>query len=123
MTAIALSKLSQDRKDIKIDIYESTSKFDEIGAGVGMFLRPWKILRKLGVDKSLEELLEQPPVDNPLREYPWSCNRNPLIMGILERGFEFRKADQSKGITYFEWAIPCENTHPFCESLLTHLLV
>lgn len=65
MTVIALAKLSEERRDIKIDIYESTTKFSELGAGIGFWLRPWKIMRRLGLDKSLEELLEGPVKDSP----------------------------------------------------------
>ena len=68
MTAIALSRFSKERGDIKIDIYESTSKFSEIGAGIGFWLRSWNIMRKLGLDTSLEKLLERPVVDLPPRE-------------------------------------------------------
>ena len=68
MSAIAISKLSKERKDIKIDIYESTSSFSEIGAGIGFWLRGWDIIRKLGLDSSLEKLLDKPVVDLPPRK-------------------------------------------------------
>ena len=57
MTAIALSHFSKERGDIKIDIYEATSKFTETGAGVAFCLRPFKILQKLGLEADLLKLI------------------------------------------------------------------
>ena len=68
MSAISISKLSKERKDIKIDIYESTSTFSEVSAGIGFWLRGWHIIRKLGLDISLEKLLDKPVVHLPPRK-------------------------------------------------------
>ena len=54
-TAIALSRLNQN-KDIKIDIYEGAHAFTEIGAGVGIWKRPWDILKKLGLAEDLAKI-------------------------------------------------------------------
>lgn len=59
-TAIALSRLSAEKKDIQIDIYEAATKYSEIGAGVGMWRRPWKVMKLLGLDKALGKIAEIP---------------------------------------------------------------
>lgn len=69
MAALALCKLSEERKDIKVDIYEAYPNVTEIGAGIAFWLRPWRVIRKLGLEKSLETLLEQPITDFPPRTY------------------------------------------------------
>ena len=53
--AIALSRLNQN-KDIEIDIYEGAHAFTEIGAGVGIWKRPWDILKKLGLTEDLAKI-------------------------------------------------------------------
>ena len=68
MAAIAISKLSEERRDIKVDIYEASSQFSEIGAGIALWLRSWKVLRKLGLDGSLAKLLEAPVIEHPPRK-------------------------------------------------------
>lgn len=50
--AVALSRY----EDIQIDIYEAAEKFAEIGAGIGMWPRTWKIMRKLGIDTDLAKV-------------------------------------------------------------------
>lgn len=47
--AVALSK----SPDIEVHIYEAAHQFSEIGAGIGMFPRVWKIMRALGLDRDL----------------------------------------------------------------------
>ena len=61
--AIALSRLSAERKDIQIDVYEAASKFAEIGAGVGMWRRPWEVMKLLGVDKGISKIVQVPEDD------------------------------------------------------------
>lgn len=53
--AIALSRLNQN-KDIKIDIYEGAHAFTEIGAGIGLWKRPYDILKKLGLAEDLAKI-------------------------------------------------------------------
>lgn len=42
--------------DIKVDIYESAHAFHEIGAGVVVWHRPWKLLVSLGLEEDLKKL-------------------------------------------------------------------
>lgn len=59
MTAIALSHFSKERGDIQIDIYEAASKFTETGAGVAFWMRPFKVLLKLGLEVDLLKLIDK----------------------------------------------------------------
>ena len=68
--AIALSRLSSERQDIRVDIYESARRFTEIGAGVGLFLRVWKVLKSLGLEESLRNILPSILNENEIGERP-----------------------------------------------------
>lgn len=50
--AVALSKY----QDIDVAVYEAASSFREIGAGVMVWGRTWRILTLLGLDKAFREL-------------------------------------------------------------------
>lgn len=63
-SAIALSRLNQNN-DIKIDIYEGAHAFTEIGAGVGVWKRPWGILKKLGLAEDLSKVSKAAIADDP----------------------------------------------------------
>ncbi|KIY70404.1 FAD/NAD(P)-binding domain-containing protein [Cylindrobasidium torrendii FP15055 ss-10] len=54
-TALALSKY----EDIAVDLYEGASQLAEVGAGIGAFGRPWKVLQKLGVTEDLLKTTEE----------------------------------------------------------------
>ena len=60
-----ICKFSKERRDIDVDIYESTKAFTEIGAGIGVWLRPWRALRELGLTDDLIKLLEKPIYEFP----------------------------------------------------------
>ncbi|KAH8111730.1 FAD/NAD-binding domain-containing protein [Phellopilus nigrolimitatus] len=76
--AIALARFSSEKKDIRIDIYEAAREFTEIGAGVVMFLRPWGVMKTLGLEQELAKISEVPIIEN-----------KPRV------GFELRKSDQT----------------------------
>ena len=57
MTAISLAHFSKERQDIKIDVYEATAKYSETGAGVVFYMRPFKILQRLGLEADILKLL------------------------------------------------------------------
>ena len=57
MTAISLAHFSRERQDIKIDLYEATAKFTETGAGVVFYMRPFKVLQRLGLEADLLKLI------------------------------------------------------------------
>lgn len=51
--------------DIDVEIYESAAMLAEVGAGVGIFPRPWKIIRMLGLEQDLLKTCEKKPQDGP----------------------------------------------------------
>ena len=65
VSAISICKFSEERKDIKIDLYESSNSFTEIGVGIGLWLRPWRALRELGLADDLTKLLGKPKPELP----------------------------------------------------------
>nr|GAT52620.1 salicylate hydroxylase [Mycena chlorophos] len=42
---------------IDVEIFEAASELTEVGAGIGLLARPWKILEKLGVDNELRDVV------------------------------------------------------------------
>lgn len=68
LTAIALSRLSRDRKDIRVDLYEAAHEFTEIGAGVTVWRRPWKALKSLGLEEELVQLCDDANMEDKPRE-------------------------------------------------------
>lgn len=52
--AVALSKVP----GIEVHIYEATSAFTDVGAGVGTWSRGWEVLKKLGLGQELGSLAD-----------------------------------------------------------------
>ncbi|EKM50052.1 uncharacterized protein PHACADRAFT_264550 [Phanerochaete carnosa HHB-10118-sp] len=77
--AVALSQA----QDIDIDVYEAAREFAEVGAGVGVWPRPWKILKALGLAQDLAQVTFVPP-------------ENELVVAL-----DFRKGDEPHGGTTF----------------------
>ncbi|EMD39109.1 hypothetical protein CERSUDRAFT_104377 [Gelatoporia subvermispora B] len=82
--AIALSQYS----DVQVDIYEAASQFSEIGAGIGMWQRTWKIMQALGLDHDLADIAIVPP------------NESPQV------AFTLRKGDQPEGRNFYALTTP-----------------
>lgn len=59
--AVALASVH----DVHVDIYEAAQRFTEIGAGVGMWLRTWKIMQTLGLAPALEGIANRVPDKRP----------------------------------------------------------
>jgi len=55
--AVALSK----HADIRVDVYEAAERFKEIGAGVMIWERTWKILTMLGMSSAFSKIAHAPP--------------------------------------------------------------
>ena len=64
--AVALSRLDLD-KLVQVDIYESTAKLTQIGAGITVCPRGWDIIKDLGLDEDLTSRLgpEETSPDSP----------------------------------------------------------
>ncbi|KAJ4483187.1 FAD/NAD-P-binding domain-containing protein [Lentinula aciculospora] len=70
--AVALSRCP----NIQVDIYEATDRFKEIGAGVMIWARTWKILEQMGLGPAFSKIAHSPPD------------------GSIGTGFDFRRSDQ-----------------------------
>ncbi|KAF9264215.1 FAD/NAD(P)-binding domain-containing protein [Marasmius fiardii PR-910] len=83
--AVALKKANLKTKNIQLDIYESQSEINEIGAGINVWPRTWGLLKDLGLEEDLiRRYGAKPELDKP------------KIM------YEFRKSDQKEGTSLFE---------------------
>ncbi|RDX50877.1 FAD/NAD(P)-binding domain-containing protein [Lentinus brumalis] len=82
--AVALSRYH----DIHIDVYEAASAFTEIGAGIGVWPRAWKVLCSLGLADELAKIAVVPPTDIP------------------QIAFHFRKGDQPEGVNFYTLSTP-----------------
>ncbi|KAJ7135676.1 hypothetical protein C8R44DRAFT_696002 [Mycena epipterygia] len=76
--ALALSQYP----DIEVEIYEAASILAEVGAGIGIWPRPWKIMRLLGLDQDLSMMCERKPQEGPVP------------------AFNYRKSDQQVGFNF-----------------------
>ncbi|KAI0057397.1 salicylate hydroxylase [Artomyces pyxidatus] len=77
--AVALARYA----DIQVDVYEATAKFTEIGAGVGLWWRTRTILKALGLE---EDVLQLIPGERP------TDARVPTL--------HYRKGDQPEGVSF-----------------------
>ncbi|KAF6760711.1 salicylate hydroxylase [Ephemerocybe angulata] len=79
VTAVALSK----SQDIEVVIYEGAQKLAEVGAGIGLFNRPWELLRKLGLEEEILKCTEIKREEGPVA------------------AFNYRKGDRPEGIEFY----------------------
>lgn len=66
--AIAFSRLDLS-EFIQIDVYESTAKLTQVGAGITLWPRGWEILQDMGVEESLAKRFA-PGQELPRRDVP-----------------------------------------------------
>ena len=97
--------------DIHIDIYESAEKFTEIGAGIGIWKRPWKVLKNLDLADELSKLTAIPTDEDAPSMF--ACKSIVVTKyladdnGCLtELAFQMRKSDQPKGFPYYDLVTP-----------------
>ncbi|KAF8217161.1 hypothetical protein K438DRAFT_1748263 [Mycena galopus ATCC 62051] len=76
--AVALSRYPH----IEVELYESAATLTEVGAGIGLFPRPWKIIQLLGLEEGLIKRTEHKPVQGPVQAFNW------------------RKGDQQDGFSF-----------------------
>ncbi|KAJ6582241.1 salicylate hydroxylase [Mycena capillaripes] len=77
--AVALSQYP----DIDVELYDAAATLTEVGAGIGIFPRPWKIVKMLGLEYDLLQTSERKPQDGPVH------------------AFNYRKSDQQAGFPFF----------------------
>ncbi|KAJ3989844.1 FAD/NAD-P-binding domain-containing protein [Lentinula detonsa] len=93
--AVALSRYP----NIQVDVYEATDRFKEIGAGVMIWARTWKILEQLGLGPAFSRIAHAPPD------------------GSIGTGFDFRRSDQpQEGFTYHVVKMSCK----YAQEVFTH---
>ncbi|KDR80975.1 hypothetical protein GALMADRAFT_1117498 [Galerina marginata CBS 339.88] len=78
-TAVALSRYP----DIEVEIYEAAEKLAEVGAGIGLFGRPWEVIKKLGLEEDLLRLTDIKPTQAPVPS------------------FRYRKSDRPDGVEFY----------------------
>lgn len=69
--AVALSHLKVD-EHLQIDIYESTGKLTQIGAGIMIWPRGWEIVQSMGLEASLAQKMspdQELPSPDQLSEF------------------------------------------------------
>ncbi|OBZ71586.1 Salicylate hydroxylase [Grifola frondosa] len=69
--------------DVEVNIYESASKFTEIGAGIGIWPRVWEIIKSLGLEDDLLPIAGNAGMQRPA-------------------GFIYRKSNQHAGVPLYE---------------------
>ncbi|KJA23632.1 hypothetical protein HYPSUDRAFT_215178 [Hypholoma sublateritium FD-334 SS-4] len=77
--AVALSRYP----DIEVEIFEAAEKLAELGAGVGIFPRPWEVIKKLHLEEELLRYTEAKPTDGPVPS------------------FRYRRSDRAEGIEFY----------------------
>jgi len=86
--AVALSRIEPSIdfiNDIEVDIYEASSQLTQIGTGITLWPRAWKILvEQLGLGPSLLDYLsgQQVPDDEPRKVLHFSSEKVTKITGL-----------------------------------------
>lgn len=104
ISALTLSR----HPDIQVDVYEAAKEFAEIGAGIGVWPRAWKILQSLGLEEDLAQAAVVRPTNLPSRFYAsFNAFRAdcffPRGSGVA---FTFRKGDQPLGLSFNQLITP-----------------
>ncbi|KAI5123693.1 hypothetical protein M0805_001721 [Coniferiporia weirii] len=102
--AVALSKSN----DIEVHVYEAAERFREIGAGVMIWTKTWRILERLGLAEEFSKIAHAPPD------------------GSLGVGFDYRRSDQpEEGFRFHLVEVPhgCIRFHraQFLDAFVNHL--
>ncbi|KAL1748742.1 hypothetical protein HDZ31DRAFT_79364 [Schizophyllum fasciatum] len=77
--ALALSQHAA----ITAEVYEAATAFSEIGAGIGIWRRPWQILAQLGLEADMKDITGHEPSNDPVT------------------AFHYRKSDQAAGLDFY----------------------
>lgn len=70
--------------DIEVSVYEAAKQFSEVGAGIGVWPRVWKILANLGLDSDMARMTASKPSYDEVST------------------FIFRKSDQPEGVDFYK---------------------
>ncbi|KAK0455026.1 FAD/NAD-P-binding domain-containing protein [Armillaria borealis] len=78
ISGLCLAVLLCRDPNIQVDMYESASRFAEIGAGVMIWSRTWKIFESIGLAEDFSRIAHSPPD------------------GSIGVGFDYRRSDQAE---------------------------
>lgn len=98
--------MAQASEDINIQLYEAAHELTEIGAGVGMWQRPWKVMEALGLREDLSHLVLSPLDDKPRKRHPLLTVTYSHSCNFLDTGFRLRKSDKEPGIYFHDLKMP-----------------
>jgi hypothetical protein len=105
--------------DIDVQVYEAAGKLAEIGAGVMIWGRTWKILTSLGLAESLRSVAGG-PTDKDIGAVHFRGRRAAGLPNTAytepDFGFEFRRSDRPEGFSFFRLSLPC-TYFDFCPPL------
>ncbi|GJJ12598.1 hypothetical protein Clacol_006841 [Clathrus columnatus] len=94
--AVALSRFP----NVRVDVYEAAAQFKEIGAGVMIWAKTWRILQLLDLDKEASKIAHAPPSSAPGKKNPYSSSRKKVITRV-------RRSDQpTEGIRFLLAEMP-----------------
>ena len=98
---LCLKKYAPD--SIHFDLYESAAELTEFGAGVGMSLRVWSIMRELGLEEDLLTITgtrdRTGASSDPVRSVRLKLLRFRLVYNhLVFPALWFRKGDEGKTI-------------------------
>ncbi|KXN91079.1 Salicylate hydroxylase [Leucoagaricus sp. SymC.cos] len=83
---------------IKVDVYEATGQFKEIGAGVMIWARTWRILELMGLAENFSKVAHAPPDGSMGVGFDYRRSDAP------EEGFQFRLVQMPYGCIRFHRA-------------------
>ncbi|KAI5118612.1 hypothetical protein M0805_008043 [Coniferiporia weirii] len=96
--ALATFLSSHNAPDLEIDIYETAPSLTELGAGVGVWLRTWRILSSVSFADGSEDL-----ATGLARIAPAGRDMNDVV----QKAFEFRKGDGGpEGRSFYTMMVP-----------------
>lgn len=99
-----------------MSVYEAAATFKEVGAGVMMWGRTWRVLSLLGLDSAFRELAGATNSESTGAARGISSSVCKLTKGSLARSFsyDYRRADQgAEGHLIHRLELPCKFTITF----------
>ena len=93
-----------------MDIYEAASKFTEIGAGIMMWGRTWKLFQELDLVKDMGKIAFEPlDGENGVHDFKFENQDTDQILAVA---FDFRKSDSPDEVFQFlHFELPCMCLH------------
>ncbi|KAF9049931.1 FAD/NAD(P)-binding domain-containing protein [Panaeolus papilionaceus] len=87
---LSLAVFLSRNPNVDVKVYEATGQFKEIGAGVMIWSRTWRILEIMGLSDKFSKIAHAPPT------------------GKLDVGFDYRRSDQpTEGFRFKLVEMPC----------------